>query len=100
MSRGRELYGHGSKRSYRMTTEELLFSERFLWERKCYFVHVYRHAVRRERGLHMAETVLGPGDTIISDGRSPEEALHKQQTVLPLAILSRSFLEPSYLAAQ
>jgi len=48
----------------------------------------------------MAETVLGPGDTVISDGRSPEEALHKQQTVLPLAILSRSLLEPSYLAAQ
>ncbi len=81
-------------------TEELLFSERFLWEGKSYLVHVYRHAVRRERGLHMAETVLGPGDTIISDGRSPEEALHKQQTVLPLAILSRSLLEPSYLAAR
>jgi len=55
-----------------MTTEELLFSERFLWEGKSYLVHVYRHAVRRERRLHMAETVLGPGDTIISDGRSPE----------------------------
>jgi hypothetical protein len=40
----------------------------------------------------MAETVLGPGDTIISDGLSPEEALHKQQTILPLAILSRSLL--------
>ena len=83
-----------------MTTEELLFSERFLWEGKSYLVHVYRHAVRRERSLHMAETVLGPGDTIISDGRSPEEALHKQQTVLPLAILSRSLLEPSCLESQ
>ena len=72
--------------------EELLFSERFLWEGKSYEVHIYRHVAKRERYLHMAETVLGPGDTIISDGRSPEEALHKQQTVLPLAILSRSLL--------
>jgi hypothetical protein len=72
--------------------EELLFSERFLWEGKNYVVHVYRHAAKKARCLHMAETVLGPGDTIISDGRSPEEALHKQRTILPLAILSRSLL--------
>ena len=83
-----------------MMPEELLFSEHFLWEGKSYLVHVYRHVVRRERGLHMAETVLGPGDTIISDGRSPEEALYKQQTVLPVAILSRSLLEPSCLMAR
>jgi hypothetical protein len=74
------------------TVEELLFSERFLWEGKSYEVHIYRHIAKRERCLHMAETVLGPGDTIISDGRSAEEALHKQQTFLPLAILSRSLL--------
>ena len=79
--------------------EELLFSERFLWEGKSYVVHVYRHAAKRERCLHIAETVLGPGDTIISDGRSPEEALHKQQTILPLAIMSRSLLELSHLNA-
>ena len=72
--------------------EELLFSERFLWEGKSYVVHIYRHAVQKERCFHMAETVLGPGDTIISDGYSPEEALHRQQIVLPLAILSRSLL--------
>ncbi len=72
--------------------EKLLFSERFLGEGKSYVVHIYRHAARQERCLHMAETVLGPGDTIISDGQSAEEALHKQQTVLPLAILSRSLL--------
>jgi hypothetical protein len=73
-------------------TEELLFSEHFLWEGKCYLVHVYRHARERERCSHMAETTLGPGDTIISDGCSPEEVLQKQQTILPLAILSRSML--------
>ena len=74
------------------SAEELLFSERFLWEGRSYVVHIYRHAAQKERGLHMAATVLGPGDTIISDGQSPEEALHKQQIVLPLAILSRSLL--------
>ena len=74
------------------SAEELLFSERFLWEGKSYVVHIYRHAAQKERCFHIAETVLGPGDTIISDGYSPEEALHKQQIVLPLAILSRSLL--------
>ena len=72
--------------------EELLFSERFLWEGKSYVVHIYRHPVKKERCLHMAETELGPGDTIISDGHSAEEALHRQQIALPLAILSRSLL--------
>jgi hypothetical protein len=79
--------------------EELLFSERFLWEGKSYVVDVYRHAAKQERCLHIAETVLGPGDTVISDGRSPAEALHKQKTILPLAILSRSLLELSHLNA-
>jgi hypothetical protein len=78
-------------------TEEFLFSEPFLWEGKSYDVLVYRHPARRARDLHMAETVLGPGDTVISDGRSPEEALHKQQTILPLAILSRALLAPHHL---
>jgi len=72
--------------------EELLFSEHFLWEGKSYVVHIYRHAAQKARCLHIAATVLGPGDTIISDGHSVEEALHKQQIVLPLAILSRSLL--------
>jgi hypothetical protein len=73
-------------------TEKLLFSKRFQWEGKSYVVHIYRHAAQKERCLHMAETVLGPGDTIISDGHSAEEALHKLQTILPLAIFSRSLL--------
>ena len=76
--------------------EELLFSERFMWEGKSYVVHVYRHAAKRERCFHIAETVLSPGDTIISDGRSPEEALHKQKTILPLAIMSRYLYDDSY----
>lgn len=81
--------------------EELLFSEPFLEEDKCYLMHIYRQAAQRaERCLYMAATVLGPGDTVISDGRSPEEALHRQRTILPLAILSRSLLEPSHLAAR
>lgn len=72
--------------------DELLFSQHFLWEGKSYTVHVYRNSTRRRGSLHIAETELAPGDTIISDGRSAEEVLRKQQTVLPLAILSRSLL--------
>jgi hypothetical protein len=72
--------------------QELLFSKHFQWEDKCYLVHVYRHERKNLRGSHMAETALGPGDSIISDGSSPEDVLRKHQTILPLAILSRSLL--------
>lgn len=72
--------------------EEFLFSEHFLWEGKCYLVHIYRREQQRPQSSHMAATVLGPGDTIISDGRSPEDVLQKQQDILPLALLSRSLL--------
>lgn len=74
------------------TAEELLFRAPFLWEGKSYVVEVYRDPAKKDRCSHLATTVLGPGDTIISDGRSPEEALHRQQTILPLAILSRTLL--------
>ena len=70
--------------------DELLFSEQFLWE--AYLMHIYRHGQIQKRYSHMAATTLAPGDTIISDGRSVEEALQKQQHILPLAILSRSLL--------
>jgi hypothetical protein len=72
--------------------EEFLFSAPFQWEGKHYLVHIYRQMAGHARCCHMATTVLGPGDTIISDGRSPEEALHKQQVILPLALFSRSLL--------
>jgi hypothetical protein len=72
--------------------EKLLFSEHFQWDGKCYLVHVYCRSLGKERGSHMAETTLGPGDSVISDGHSPEEVLHKHQTILPVAILSRALL--------
>jgi hypothetical protein len=71
---------------------ELLFSRSFLWDGKNYMVRVYRRSQEKERGSHMAETILGPGDSVISDGRSPEEVLRQHQTILPVAILSRSLL--------
>ncbi len=79
-----------------MYGEEFLFSEHFLWEGKCYLVHIYRREPRRPQGSHMATTILGPGDTIISDGRSPEDVLQKQQNILPLALLSRSLLAEEF----
>jgi hypothetical protein len=72
--------------------EQLLFSEHFLWDGKCYLVHVYRRPLYNGRGSHMAETTLGPGDSVITDGISPEEALQKHRTILPVAILSRALL--------
>lgn len=71
---------------------QLLFSEHFLWEGKCYLVHVYRRPRCDGRDAHMAATTLGPGDSVISDGRSPEEVLDKHRTILPAAILSRALL--------
>ena len=71
---------------------EFLFSTPVQSDGKAYLVHIYRHMARHARWCHMAATVLSPGDTIISDGRSPEEALHQLQTILPLALLSRSLL--------
>ena len=69
-----------------------LYSEHFVWDGKCYLVHIYRRCWCHGRGSHMAETVLGAWDRIISDGGTPEEALQQQLTVLPAAILSRALL--------
>jgi hypothetical protein len=73
-------------------SDEFLFSEDFLWEGKCYLVQVYRAFHTTGRCMHIAQTALGPGDLVISDGRSAEEVLKKQHTVLPVAILSRALL--------
>ncbi len=73
-----------------MMEPELLLSEHFLWEGRCYLVHVYRYPQGNSRCSHMATTALGPDDYVISDGSSVEDVLYKQQAILPLAILSRS----------
>lgn len=69
---------------------ELLLSEHFSWEGRCYLVQVYRCLQAHMRCSHMAKTTLGPDDDIITDGASVDEVLSKQQAILPLAILSRS----------
>ncbi len=69
---------------------ELLLSEHFSWEGRCYLVQVYRCLQAHMRCSHMAKTTLGPDDDIIIDGASVDEVLSKQQAILPLAILSRS----------
>ena len=74
---------------------ELLLSEPFSWEGRCYLVQVYRCLQAHIRCSHMAKTTLGPDDDIIVDGASVEEVLSKQQAILPLAILSRSISGPS-----
>jgi hypothetical protein len=72
--------------------EELLFRTQFLWQGHWYPIYIYRHRQARARCSHMAATTLAPGDTIITDGRSVEEVLLKQQRVLPVAILSRALV--------
>ena len=69
---------------------ELLLSEYFLWEGRCYQVQVYRRLYAHMRCSHIARTTLGPDDDIITDGASLDEVLSKHQAILPLAILSRA----------
>ena len=73
-----------------MMEQELLLNEYFLWQGQSYPIRVYRYPSGKARCSHVAETALGPDDYVISDGSSVEEVLHKQQTILPLAILSRA----------
>ncbi len=65
---------------------ELCDVEHFLWHDQCYLIHVYRHA---HRSAYTAETCLGPGDKIVTDGRSPDEALRTHWEVLPVAVMAR-----------
>ena len=69
---------------------ELLVSENFSWEGRCYQVQVYRRLYAHMRCSHIARTTLGPDDDIITDGASVDEVLSKHQAILPLAILSRA----------
>ncbi|BEH10697.1 MULTISPECIES: hypothetical protein [Geobacter] len=54
-----------------------------------YPIHVYR----REDGHCFAVTHLKNGDIIINDGETQEEALARQEGVLPLAVGSRVILD-------
>ena len=47
----------------------------------------------REDGRHFAKTRFGENDIIINDGPSLEEALEKQENVLPLAVNCRQVLQ-------
>ena len=47
----------------------------------------------REDGRHFAKTRFGENDIIINDAQSLEEALEKQENVLPLAVNCRQILQ-------
>lgn len=64
--------------------------EHFEWEGELYLVLVSRRPEGHPRCLYVAVTVFGPDDCVIHDGASVAEVLHRQRTILPLAILSRS----------
>ena len=63
------------------------------FEGKDYLIEVYLRA----DGSHFARTEFSPQDVIISDGFSLEEALHKHQDLLPLAIHSRKIPRSSQM---
>ena len=71
---------------------ELMCREHFEWEGKRYLVQVYRDARGHPHCLYMAVTALGPDDYVIHDGASVADVLHRQRTILPLAILSRAMV--------
>jgi hypothetical protein len=92
-SRARREIAELTRRTRRLMEQELLLNEHFLWQGQSYPIRVYRHTSGKARCSHVAETALGPDDYVISDGSSVEEVLHKQQTILPLAILSRAIVK-------
>lgn len=71
-----------------METERLVHQCRFNLSGRDYEVLVYC----RPDGSHLAKTVFAPGDVIINDGLSLEEALCRHQRLLPLAVNSRHIL--------
>ncbi len=74
-----------------MQSEFLVHNSRLTVGDEAFEVSVFS----RPGGSHFAKTVLAPGDVIINDGPTLEEALAKHQSLLPLAILSRRFLRES-----
>jgi hypothetical protein len=60
--------------------------EHWQWEDQCYLIYVYQDV---RRAFYTAETQLGPGDRIASDGRSVEEVVEQLRGILPLAMQSR-----------
>lgn len=60
--------------------------EYWWWGSEWYLIYVREDASRK---LSTAETQLGPGDRVISDGRSVEDALQMHWAVLPLALCAR-----------
>jgi hypothetical protein len=50
------------------------------WEDQCYLIYVYQDA---RSAFYTAEITFGPGDRIISDGRSMEDALEQLRDLLP-----------------
>lgn len=71
-----------------MQTEKLVHQSHFHFSGRDYEVLVYT----RPDGSHIAKTFFTPGDVIINDGLSLEEALSKHQSLLPLAVNSRHIL--------
>ena len=69
--------------------DALCWVEEWLWYDQRYVIRVHR----RDGGTYMAETLLRPGDKLISDGDSIESVLRTHKAMLPLALMARATLE-------
>jgi hypothetical protein len=63
--------------------DALCWTEPFVWHGQCYDITVSRQTGGK---CYTAETVLGPGDKVISDGRSVEDAVEQLRDVLPVGV--------------
>lgn len=71
-----------------MTGEKLVHRVDVLLHGNRYEILVYC----RDDGRHFAKTRFGEHDIIINDGQSLEEALARQEHLLPLAVTCRQIL--------
>ena len=67
----------------------LCWVEEWLWYNQRYIIRVHR----RDSGTYAAETLLRPGDKLISDGDSVEAVLRTHKAMMPLALKARAVLE-------
>ncbi len=67
----------------------LCWVEEWRWYNQPYIIRVHRH----DCGTYAAETLLRPGDKLISDGDSVEAVLRTHKAMIPLALRARAVLE-------
>ncbi|PLX94010.1 MAG: hypothetical protein C0621_06125 [Desulfuromonas sp.] len=76
--------------------ETLIYSCQVELQGEMFEIHIFT----RPDGRHTAKTVFSANDVLINDGQSLDEALERQQRLLPLALNSRRILTTKSKIAQ